>query len=189
MAKLSSQQKKLLSRYGYDLKDVFDATGMRAKEWKAKLTELDKKFAIGVTACVKSGHSMRNRSGNCVECDPVILNYMSMYKTEGDVYVAWSLKGKIAKIGCAKDANSRLKSLIETCYGNQNDWNLELISECTDSGQVEKIAHKLLKEYKLSGVSYFHNGRQQTSSELFDCSLLQAKNALNKAVLEYLAIN
>ena len=189
MAKLSSKQKKLLSSYGYDQNDVFDATGMRAKDWKSKLTEFDKKFAIGVTACEKAGHSMRNRSGNCVECSPAILKFMSTYKTDGDVYVAWSRKGKIVKIGCAKDANLRVESLKDTCYGSQNDWKLELIYECTESGQVEKMTHNLLKEYKLSGISYFHNGRQQNCFELFNCSLLQAKTALNKAVKEYLAVS
>lgn len=187
MAKLSIKQKKLLSSFGYCEKDVLDASGMNAKSWKLKLSELGKKIAIGVTPCKNSGHSIRNKSGNCVECNPVILKYMSNYKNDGDVYVAWSKKGKIAKIGCAKDAVSRIKSLVATCYGGQNDWAVKLIYECTNSGLVENMTHKHLGAYKLPGVTYFHNGKEQKCSELFKCSITQAKSALQKSVSDYVA--
>ncbi len=108
---------------------------------------------------------------------------------DGDVYVAWSRKGRVAKIGRAIDANVRVDSLRETSYGGLRDWTLHLIYECTESGLVEKNTHKILRAFKVKGVTYYHNGRKQACSELFSCTLYQAKSALNVAVTEYLALD
>ena len=186
MAKLSKTQLAFIAKMNLNIHDLFDASGLRAGEWKLKMKELGKLVAFGVTPCAASGHTLRTREGHCVLCNPAVLAYSRRHSDNGDVYVAWSKKGGIAKIGCAKDANLRILSLIETCYGGQNDWSLELIYECTEAGLIESTTHKLLKDHELKGVTYLRDGRLQECSELFSCTLNKAKSALETTIKEYL---
>lgn len=186
MAILTKTQLAFVAKMDLSVHDLFDASGLKASEWKLQMKELGKLVAFGVTPCIASGHTLRTRAGHCVQCNPAVLAYSRRHSENGDVYVAWSKKGRIAKIGCAKDANLRILSLIETCYRGQNDWNLELIYECTEAGLIESKVQKLLKEYELRGLKYLRDGRLQECSELFSCSLNKAKSALEATIKDYL---
>ena len=186
MTKLTISQLAFIKKNKLVINDLFDATGLKAFEWKRKMKELGKLVAYGVNPCSASGHTLRTRAGHCVQCNSAVLAYSRRHSENGDVYVAWSKTGGIAKIGCARDANLRINSLIETCYGGQKDWSLELIYECSEAGLIETATHQLLRKHELKGITYLHDGRQQECSELFNCTLNKAKSALEKAVEEYL---
>lgn len=184
MARLTKEQLDFIKRMELMPDDLFDASGLRPAEWKHQMKQTGKLVAFGVTPCQAKGHSLRTRSGHCVQCNTAVLAYHKRYSKSGDVYLAWSPRGMIAKIGSATDADVRLKSLIDARYGGQKDWSLELIYECIEAGRLESLTHKLLRNYSLRGLTYSRDGRQQECTELFRCTLKQAKAALEKAVQE-----
>jgi len=181
MAKLTRIQLNFIKKMGLKIEDTLDATGLRTSEYKSEMQKKGKSIAYGVSACKKAGHTLKGRHGHCVQCHPQGLSHQRRYTESGDVYVAWSENGGFAKIGTAKNAYSRLSTLKKHKYGGQKDWTLELIYECTEAGTLENNVHKLLKKYELTGVLY-RRELQTECTELFKCTLRQAKGALEKAV-------
>ena len=182
MAKLTKIQLNFIKKMEINVEDLFDASDLKSSEWKRQMKELGKLVAFGVTPCIAKGHSLRTRAGHCIQCNTAVLAYHRRYSDAGDVYVAWSQNGQMAKIGCAKNAYLRLESLIEAGYGGQRDWTLKLIYECLEAGAIENTAHDSLRRYALKGITYLRDGVQQECTELFKCTLRQAKAALEKGV-------
>jgi hypothetical protein len=182
MSKLTASQLAFIKKMGLYIEDTFDATGLRHKEYKVQMKQLDKRIAYGVTPCEFASHTLRSASGICVQCNPATLAYQKRFLQRGDVYVAWSVSGKLAKVGCAKNSYERLKSLIETEYGGYSDWSLKLIYECEEVGLIEHQAKKILNKFSAQGYTYIRNGKNQKCTELFKCSLRKAKSALSIAV-------
>jgi hypothetical protein len=186
MIKLTKSQLEFISKNGITTNDLFYVAGMKNSEWKQKMKDEGKLIAYGANPCTSGGHTLKTRAGHCPQCNPAAIAFLRRHSDEGDVYVAWSSKGKIAKIGCTKNAYSRIESLISTEYGGQTDWTLKLVYECTEAGLVEKLAQKILKKFAIKDILYVHDGKNQIANELFCCSIAQAKNALEQAVADYL---
>ena len=182
MAKLTKPQLAFIEKMELNLYELFDASGLKTPEWKIQMKELGKLVAFGVTPCAVKGHTMRTRAGHCVQCNPANLSYLKRMNLSADVYVAWSSSAKLAKVGLAIDANQRRISLNKYKYAGVNDWEMKLIYECENAGEIENQVHRLLSEFSKFGVSYWNSDRYRLCTEIFKCRLKEATDALEKVV-------
>jgi hypothetical protein len=182
MAKLTKLQINFIQKMELNIHDLFDASGLRARDWKMQMKELGKLVAFGVTPCSSYGHTLRTRAGHCLQCNTANLSYLKRMSEAADVYVCWSEASKMAKIGLSKDSYKRLESLNYFKYGGVNDWELKLIYECDNAGEIENRAHRILSAYSKMGVTYMNVGVERYCSEIFKCTLEQATEALEEAI-------
>lgn len=180
MAKLTAAQKKFLAHHGIPIVRLFDATGMRAKDYKLQMSALGKWVAIGVTPCEKAGHTLRTSAGHCAECRPANFGFHRRYDAPGEVYVARSKRGWITKVGSAKDAAQRIRNLNIYEYGGVSDWKIEFSTACSRAGHVEFAVHRVLSKHIVSGT-YFKDGRNIECRELFNCNISLAIKAVRMA--------
>ena len=180
MIKLTKDQLAFFERYNISLSRVFDATGMSRSRYSKRMTDLDYAVAVGVTPCSRAGHTIRKRSGHCVQCSPENLAYEARYNAHAEVYVARSAKDNLTKIGLASSARQRVHQLNYYRYGGSDDWKLHHKSLCEHAGRVEYEAHKSLNSFRVDG-SYFKNGADVLCQEIFSCSLAEAVSAVEKA--------
>jgi hypothetical protein len=144
------------------------------------MVDLDYLVAIGVTPC-KRGHTLRKKSGHCVQCSPSNLGYEARYDAAGEVYVAYSTKANLTKIGSvASSIPRRIDQLNSYRYGSVSDWKLHWSYKCDHAGRVESEAHKSLHSFRAEG-SYFKNGSEIVCREIFSCSLIEAMKAVTMA--------
>jgi len=66
MLEILESQKDFLDSHKIPLSQVFDASGMRTKDYQEYMKEYDYGYAVGVTACQKMGHTLRDGHGHCV---------------------------------------------------------------------------------------------------------------------------
>lgn len=181
MANLSKSQKLFIEKCGLTTGDVFDASGMKKAEYRSQMKALDLLVAYGVSPCKAGGHTMRTRHGHCLQCDTANLGFLKRYKEPGQVYLAWSVRAKWAKIGMAKHAAERIKTLNQWKYGGLDDWSLKLHFDCQKAGEVENVAQSLLAQHSKQGVSYCLGKTVRECRELFQCNLKDAAKALAMA--------
>lgn len=183
MGELTNEQKDFLRKNRISLGDVFDASGMRKKEYMTAMEEVGKHFAFGVTPCTANGHTLRTKAGHCIQCDTSRIAYAKRYSEKGIVYIAGSIEKKLIKIGVASDKERRLVQIRHHAYGGASDW--ELLASCAtdNAGRIEFDVHEQLKIYSQPG-SYLWGGRVQSCYELFRCSYAAAKSALIRAALD-----
>jgi hypothetical protein len=164
---LSQAELDFLVRLGVDADDLFDATGMKKKEYRPKMKELDLMFATGVTPCNAYGHRIRNRYGNCVQCNPGTTSYANRYHVAGDVYVAHSEVGQLVKVGMSNDLGDRMQQLNVHRPGGFSDWKLLASVYVENARRVENALQVRLHEYQ---ADYAHFARDSYCKELFTCS-------------------
>lgn len=181
MARLSKLQKKFLAQQGVPLFKVFDATGLGQTEYREAASALGMVVVYGVTPCKAGGHTLRLRSGHCVECRPAGLGYLLRYDDPGEVYVAHSPTRKVVKIGTSKNADERMRHLKSYQYGGASDWTLVFSQSCEKAGHVEFEAHSLLGNYVVDGT-YIKSGSVIECQELFNCSVAIAVKTLRSAL-------
>jgi len=182
MAKLTKSQLAFIERMQLDSYSLFDASGLRARDWKVQMKELGKLVAFGVTPCSAGGHSLRTRAGHCLQCNTANLSFLKRMSDSGEVYVAWSTSSKIAKIGLSQNSYSRLESLNKFRYGGVSDWEMKLIYECENAGEVEFEVHRQLSVYAKTGISYMNGNVERFCTEIFKCKLKLAIDTLEKVV-------
>lgn len=85
-----------------NINDLFDATGLKASDWKIQMKALGNLVAFGVTPCLQYGNTLRTRAGHCLQCNTANLSYLKRMSESADVYVCWSKISHIAKIGLSK---------------------------------------------------------------------------------------
>ncbi len=168
MAILSDQQLEFLESQNIPLSRVFDATGMSKKEYQDAMRSLGMEFAYGVSPCKKSGHTLRTRAGHCVQCDTSKVAYQLRHNESGLVYVAYSNRLKLAKIGVAKDIDDRLRNLNSQGYGGAKDWTVKFHKKFNKAGQVEFEIQKTLEQFR-EVRSYTKTGNAVECRELFNC--------------------
>ncbi len=147
---------------------VFDASGLDKKTYKEVMDELGIEFAYGVTPCKRAGHTLRTRAGHCIQCDTAKIAYQLRYNESGIVYVAYSEKLSLTKVGVAKNVNERLKNLNSHGYGGTKDWKIYSRKECKMSGQIEMQIHKYLAVHQALR-NYEKAGNIVECRELFHC--------------------
>jgi hypothetical protein len=185
MPRLTKDQKEFLKLYGIEMQSVFDATGLRASEWKSQMRACGALVAVGVTRCAKQGHSMRTRAGHCVMCTPSNLSFQSRWRASGEVYIAFSRSTRLVKIGVAtsaEGAKGRVLTLKKQRYAEVNDWELWHCEAVIDAGRVENSIHNYLAKYRESRA-YLRGGKMEIAQEIFNCTPAAVKRAISRAML------
>lgn len=139
---------------------------------------LGKIFAFNSTPCDQNGHTIRTRSGHCIQCDTARIAFILRHVSFGTVYIAGSLKGQIIKVGTTSSKEGRSDSLNRTKYGNLDDWEILLSLRCLSSGKLEFETHKSLQSFAATDIKYVHEKHNQQTYEIFRCSYSRAKNSL-----------
>ncbi len=178
--RLVQEQKAFLKRHGILIDQVMDASGMPASKWKVLIKDSEYIVAVGVTKCQKKGHSMRSHAGHCVMCDPAKLAFQMRHRSKGQIYIMYSSKNRLVKVGVASSAITRQVSLNQIGYGNIKDWNLKYKWQVSKSGAVEKKVHQLLREYSVS-ISH-STGNSNSAGEIFTCSVKKAKEMVESII-------
>ena len=180
--KLSKAHKNFLQRHNLGIKDCFDTEGQPLRVYKPLMKKLGRIVALGVTPCLKYGHIMRDYRGRCLFCYPENLGYIKNHRAERYVYIAYSKKGKLVKIGSTSDMDSkdkREKTLNKQAYGGENDWVIKKACMLPRSGEVEQLIQRELETFRVIR-HYMKNQRLQESIELFTCTLKKAMIIFDK---------
>jgi hypothetical protein len=96
------------------------------------------------------------------------------------VYVAWSEKGQLCKVGLSIETDRRIQHLNAYRYGGQSDWQEVFVLACDKAGRVEATAHTSLTRYS-STITYFNSGTPVECREMFKCGRHEAINAVKVA--------
>ena len=184
MSRLTPKQLYFLKKHNVDLKYVFNANGMSKSEYRQIMKELNKYVAFNVIACRKSGHTLRTRTGHCIQCDTARLAFMKRHVSEGIIYIAGSKEGEIMKVGYSKAVEVRQESLNRTQYAGYKDWVILFAIVSEDAGKIESMANMTLSKYAYK-LDYYHNGEWQDSSETYTCTFAKAKESVLKSCKAY----
>jgi hypothetical protein len=174
MATLTREQLAFLKKYGVNKNETFDATNIGRSEYKIIMKEEGYQVAYGVTACAKGNHTLRNKAGNCLQCQPQSFTKKAQYYDGGFIYVAFSNENNIIKIGITKNINNRQKALRQQGYGGIYDWTISLHKKVDkNAGEIESKAKKKLKIHQFIG-EYMKDGKMQRASEMYNFSVEKA---------------
>ena len=180
MAKLSQDQLSFLAKHDIPLSRVFDASNLPVSAWRQAMKDLEMWVAFGGAKCAASGHQLRTRNSDCVQCKPERIGYLKRYLEPGDVYIAASRSKGILKVGMAKDVTFRVTQLRSYEYGGARDWTLQRSITCKFAGKVELETHRILAPYLHQGT-YYKDGDDRECRELFKCSEEVALAAIQAA--------
>lgn len=183
MARLTPEQAAFLFKHNIPLSMVFDATGMSQIDYRSSMKKSNKYFAFGVTPCSSAGHTLRARSGNCIQCKTANITFQLRDVKPADVYLAASRSKQIFKIGSSIEVDRRLENLCKVSYGNATDWLCIAKVRCKQAGQAEFKAQKALEHFRFV-VPYTDAGREIEADELFACSYTAARSAFITATPE-----
>lgn len=182
MASLTLQQLEFLVQHQIPLHRVFDASGMKRKEYQRVMRHLDLWIAYGVSPCYRR-HSLKTRAGHCAQCNTARIAFSRRPSAAGGVYVAHSEMVGLVKVGMARDMHERVDQLNYYGYGGCNDWSIQHAYESERAGRVELEAHRALRAFATTR-SYFRDGQFVECRELFDCEVTVAKQAVEAILLD-----
>jgi hypothetical protein len=180
---LSTPQMAFLEQHGIPLSRVFDATGMSRGVYQAAMSQLEMVVASGVSPCKVARHTLRTRAGHCAQCNTHALAFLLRHDEPGEVYVAYSTKASLVKIGTSWSAYERMANLNSYGYGGVSDWRVEFREACAKAGRVEFGAHRRLTEHRVTRT-YVKTGSNVVCQELFQCSVKIATSAVREAAEE-----
>ena len=179
---LTEDERAFLAAHSIPLSKVFDAEGMRAKDYRALMREEEIPFACRTTPCQAGGHRLRTRKGHCVQCDPAKIAFMLRWNDPGAVYVAWSPSRRLVKVGSTRDATARISMLNGVAYGGANDWAIEFDAWCEDdAGVAEARIHAALAKWQAQ-ANYWNGVRTVQCRELYRCGLEHALAVCSEVV-------
>jgi hypothetical protein len=178
---LTDAQQAFLNRHKIPFDRVFFANGMPPSRYRPIMKARGLEVAVGVTACQRAGHSMRSRTGNCIQCNPAALAFQRRHDAPGYVYIASSRSAGLLKVGLTNDISDREYMLNLLSYGGYSDWGIVESIHCDLSGSVEAEVHKNLHPYKHE-TCYRKQGSWVDCRELFDCDVEVAYEALHAIV-------
>ena len=181
MTKLTDEQIEFLGYHGIPLDRVFDASGMRTKDYKDAMRQSESWVAYGVTPCKEAGHTLRSRAGHCIQCDPAKITYIKKNVQGGLIYVAWSDSKGLVKVGVTNNTTKRVALLNSEMYGGAFDWKLMRAWQCDQAGKFEAAAHRELASYTTTGY-YLKNDMLTECNELFKCSYQRAVEIVSQIV-------
>jgi hypothetical protein len=183
MAKLTDDQRRFLFEQKIPLSMVFDGTGMKPSQYKPRMEELGMLFVFGITPCKKSGHTLRSKSGSCIQCNTAYIEYQKRSVKNASVYLAGSPSTRLLKIGMTTDIDRRRVFLNQHRYGDVQDWEMLISVQTEDAGRMEFQVHQALNDFSVDGA-YIKEGRRQQCYELFRCSYMTARSALSEVLSE-----
>lgn len=166
----SEDEIALILQFEIEDYEIFDATGMRASEWKEAIQGTDYRVIANASPCREHGHTLRTRPGHCAVCNPRNLAIQDRHYEDGEIYLAYSESKQLSKIGVSKSTYNRIKSLNSQSYANANDWVM-LFSKRVDSSayNIESEIHQKLSKYQVKIIFSRSFGVSETSREVFSC--------------------
>jgi hypothetical protein len=184
MAKLSDEQVRFLKSQGISLSQVFDGSGLRAKERITKMDALGTPFYYGGAACQAAGHTLRTKPGHCIQCDTAKIAYQLRHAASGHVYIAYSNFRQYAKIGYSHaHPAERIAFLCAENYGTASDWELKASMHLErDAGRKEFEIHALLEQYRKPVTYEKYPTVFVECREIFSCSQQKAIAAFKEAL-------
>jgi len=175
---LSLEDKLFFRHHKIDESLLFDANGSEhTQEIEDSMKRQNKAFAFNTALCTNGGHTLKARSGHCIQCNTARIKFMLDHIACGAVYIAGSIAGQMIKIGFTENIESRRKKLNTTKYGSQSDWEILYYATCINGGYTERLIQSALSRYAVI-EAYHHDGHTQKANELFKCSYQKAKEAL-----------
>lgn len=185
MAKLTLPQACFLIHHKIPLSQVFDATGMKQKEYREVMKDLGMVIAIGLNPCTaREKHTLKDKYGKCVQCGTHNLAFQKRYNELGFIYVARSEGIGLVKIGTAKDTAQREYSLNNFGYGGGSDWKIHFTKQCNKYGRIEFEAHQTLMPHNVHR-SYWKQNSLVDCNELFDCEVELAIQTIEKVISQH----
>ena len=175
---LTDKEKRFLRGQKIPFSKVFDATGLSTDAYQKALEGTEMSFVSGATPCEKSGHTLRTKSGHCMQCDTSRIAFQLRSKAQAHVYIAGSISGNLIKVGSSLDVKDRIKKVNDYKYGGYEDWKLLASLFADNSGRLEIYIHNKLKSHQANG-SYQREGREQQCYELFQCDFDDAYKPLS----------
>ena len=136
--------------------------------------------AIGAMPCKAKGHTMRTSGGHCVQCKPLNLTFTRRHHDSNYLYIAYTKRGSLVKIGLTNDVAMREATLRAQAYGGFDDWEIKHFKHTQKAGEIEKIIHNTLSPYRHNRATQ-KDGRSQMTYEIFKCPLKIAKHAFDAA--------
>ena len=179
VAKLTDEQIQFLNRLGVPVEKTFDATGLSKSYYRQLMKERSLEVAYGVNPCKRGGHTLRSRSGHCIQCNTANLRYQNRYSESGFLYLATSALGGVIKFGQTKNVVQRRMTLNESSYGGFDDWSIVSFARINEAGKVEAIIHSHLSHMRVFS-DYSKDGTTQSASEIFKLSVDEAKIIFEK---------
>ena len=137
--------------------------------------------AYGVAPCKRGQHSLRTRTGSCIQCGTAQLAFVKRWHGPGYIYVAYSKELKRTKIGVTTDPEKRIQSLNRIGYGAANDWSLFDSSLCANMGFIEHQMHTKISAHRASAY-YWRDGYLVDCKELFNYPAAKAWKLVVKAL-------
>ena len=179
MAKLTKEQLRFLARHSIEVSEAFDASGLSRSQYGPRMRDEGKFVAYGVVRCQKGSHSLRSRSGNCIQCFPASIGFSRRATLSGYVYIAQSNMGKLIKIGFSGDPDDRIYIANLEGYGGAYDWQIRRMVWSDRAGELERALHRDLESYRID-KEWVRNGYTVWTRELFNCALGTASKALGR---------
>lgn len=178
MISLNKEQSDFLNKHWLSDNMIFDATGMKRREYKKAMEELDKQIAIGTTPCNKWWHTMRTKAWHCLQCKPECISFIRNRYNEAVVYVAASKNWQLMKVGSTSDVRNRHKDLNSNKYAWLNDRVLVYVAKYPNAWEVEKRIHNKLAKYWHKHEYNFY-WKNMISYEIFHCSFTKVIQTIN----------
>lgn len=180
MSDLSSEQIYFLYTQGIPISKAFNAENLGKNEYNKIMEEDDMMVAYNVTPCKSKGHTLRTKYGHCVQCNTQSIAFISRYSQEGVVYLAYSSKLSLCKVGTCKDINNRLRTLNSHGYGGANDWIIFDSFPTENAARIELNIQNAVEAYKCD-VFYKRTGKTIKCQEIYKCQ----PEVLLKILLSY----
>ena len=178
---MTKDEQKFLTRHGIPSFKLFDTTGLSRSQWMQRMSKEKKWVAYGPSVAIcQNGHRLRLRSGHCFPCKPAGISYLRRHDENGCVYIAYSKRQQLVKVGYSKSVHSRMGSLNDQYYGEACDWRLVDYLESQYAGSIESMVQKRLFAHRVQDRIYFKGGELVSCSELFNCSKKVAQKALEQ---------
>jgi hypothetical protein len=178
---LTKTQISFIKKQQIPLDRLFDASNKSRSLYSKEMKRIEAWIAYGVTPCKKGGHTLRVRSGHCIQCRPANISYFRRHYSQAEIYVAHSTRGRVVKVGTSINAADRISQLNYYQYGGRSDWTLKFKLFVTNSGHIESKVHRQLRDYSAEGW-YFKDDVYVTCRETFSCSANKAISAIKAAI-------
>ena len=172
MSTLSREQLQFLRDQGISLSQVYDGSGLRAKDRREKMEAHGANFYYGGAPCQAAGHTLRTKPGHCIQCDTSKIAYQLRHSASGYVYLAYSRVKQYAKIGFSQTPpDERVTFLRREAYGTASDWELTKTAFLAEgAGRKEFAIHALLDKHQKPVIYEKYPGIFVECREIFSCS-------------------
>jgi hypothetical protein len=175
MKGLTNDQIEFLKKHNVSFEKVFNAKGYTKSYYHVLMKQQGKIVAFNTTPCNAFGHTLRTRSGHCIQCNTAHLEFQKRNDYSGIIYIAGSLQGQVLKIGYSKAFTIRNASLNRTKYAGLNDWKIIFYVFSPFAGKIEVAIKSKLNKYLMS-LAYRHGTKFQKAEEVYSCSFEKAKS-------------